>query len=467
MKPHFILLLSLLIWSCQEQSEQARKPEIKTIEKKSFKPINSEVVSKAVLYEANIRQYSDEGTFNAFANDLPVLKKMGVKIIWLMPINPISTTKSKGPLGSYYAVSDYTKVNPEFGTLEDFKSLVEKAHDLGMYVILDWVPGHTGWDHVWIKEHSDFYLKNRKGEIIDPIDFRTGKSFGWTDVADLNYNNMEMREALRQAMVYWVKETNIDGYRIDQAYAVPQEFYDKTFEALKAIKPVFLLAETDIYHPGGLKLVSKFDASYDWPGHHLSKEVAQGQKNANNYFRHLQTTLRRYGPENILVNFVSNHDENSWNGTVAESYGEAAHVFMAMNYTLPGMHLIYSGQEYDLNKRLLFFEKDSFPKTAGKTMKLLQQLGALKNNHPALESGSKGGSFQRLPTSKDQQVFAFERVKDGDTLVVIANLSKDYAQFTMPYEGSFKRYQDFKSKRLSSSYQYDMKPWEFWILVKN
>ena len=336
-----------------------------------------------------------------------------------------------------------------------------------MYVILDWVPGHTGWDHVWIKEHSDFYLKNRKGEIIDPIDFRTGKSFGWTDVADLNYNNMEMREALRQAMVYWVKETHIDGYRIDQAYAVPQEFYDKTFEALKAIKPVFLLAETDIYHPGGLKLVSKFDASYDWPGHHLSKEVAQGQKNANNYFRHLQTTLRRYGPENILVNFVSNHDENSWNGTVAESYGEAAHVFMAMNYTLPGMPLIYSGQEYDLNKRLLFFEKDSFPKTAGKTMKLLQQLGALKNNHPALESGSKGGSFQRLPTSKDQQVFAFERVKDGDTLVVMANLSKDYAQFTMPYEGSFKRYQDFKSKRLSSSYQYDMKPWEFWILVKN
>jgi glycosidase len=140
---------------------------------------------------------------------------------------------------------------------------------------------------------------------------------------------------------------------------------------------------------------------------------------------------------------------------------------MAMNYTLPGMPLIYSGQEYDLNKRLLFFEKDSFPKTAGKTMKLLQQFGALKNNHPALESGSKGGSFQRLPTSKDQQVFAFERVKDGDTLVVMANLSKDYAQFTMPYEGSFKRYQDFKSKRLSSSYQYDMKPWEFWILVKN
>ena len=460
-----ILLLSLLILSCQNQSEIARKPQVKTIDDTPFLPINEEIISKAVLYEANIRQYSVEGSFNAFAEDLPKLKKMGVKIIWLMPINPISTTKSKGPLGSYYAVSNYTKVNPEFGTLKDFKSLVNKAHQLGMYVILDWVPGHTGWDHVWIKENSDYYLKNRKGEIIDPIDFRTGKSFGWTDVADLNYKNMQMREALRKAMVYWVEETNIDGYRIDQAYAVPQEFYNKTFAILKRIKPLFLLAETDIYHPGGLDLVKKFDASYDWPGHHLSKKVAQGQKNALNYSRHIERTIKRYGPENIVVNFVSNHDENSWNGTIEESYGKAAYAFMALNYTIPGMPLVYSGQEYDLNKRLHFFEKDSFPKVSGKTMEFLQQLGALKNNHKALTSGLSGGSFRRLLNSKNDQILAFERERDGDTIVFIANLSKDYAQFTLPYEGNFKRFQDFKNKRLSSSYQYDMKPWEFWILT--
>ena len=460
-----ILLMSLLILSCQNQSEIARKPQVKTIEDTPFLPINEEIISKAVLYEANIRQYSVEGSFNAFAEDLPKLKKMGVKIIWLMPINPISTKKSKGPLGSYYAVSNYTKVNPEFGTLKDFKSLVNKAHQLGMYVILDWVPGHTGWDHVWIKENSDYYLKNRKGEIIDPIDFRTGKSFGWTDVADLNYKNMQMREALRKAMVYWVEETNIDGYRIDQAYAVPQEFYNKTFAILKRIKPLFLLAETDIYHPGGLDLVKKFDASYDWPGHHLSKKVARGQKNALNYSRHIERTIKRYGPENIVVNFVSNHDENSWNGTIEESYGKAAYAFMALNYTIPGMPLVYSGQEYDLNKRLHFFEKDSFPKVSGKTMEFLQQLGALKNNHKALTSGLSGGSFRRLLNSKNDQILAFERERDGDTIVFIANLSKDYAQFTLPYEGNFKRFQDFKNKRLSSSYQYDMKPWEFWILT--
>ena len=466
MKPFLSFLIGVFIFSCQSPKEEARKPEEKKVQVKTLAPISEEVVAHSVLYEANIRQYSEEGTFNAFAQDLPVLNKMGVKILWLMPINPISTTKRKGPLGSYYAVSDYTKVNPEFGTLEDFKALVQKAHELGIYVILDWVPGHTGWDHHWIQEKSDYYLKNRKGEIIDPIDFRTGKSFGWTDVADLNYNNLEMREELRQAMVYWVKETDIDGYRIDQAYAVPPVFYDKTIEALREIKPVFLLAETDIYHPGGINLVSKFDATYDWPGHQLSKEIAQGRRSATNYHRHIQRTNRLYGPENILVNFISNHDENSWNGTVKESYGAADHAFMAMNFTLPGMPLIYSGQEYDLNKRLRFFEKDSFPKVAGKTMELLQQLGALKNNHRALAVGTSAGSYKRINTTRDNQILAFEREKEGDTLVVVANLSKDYAQFTMPYAGSFKRYQDFKSKLLSPSYQYDMRPWEFWILIK-
>ena len=466
MRKPIIFFLGLFIVSCQIKKEEARKPIKKTIIETPIEPINNYIIAHSVLYEANIRQYSNEGTFNAFAKDLPILKKMGVKILWMMPINPISSTKSKGPLGSYYAVSDYTKVNPEFGTLEDFKALVKKAHSLGIYVILDWVAGHTGWDHIWIKENSDFYIKNRKGEIIDPIDFRTGKSFGWTDVADLNYDSFNMRKALREAMVYWVKEVDIDGYRIDQAYAVPSEFYDKTFAALREVKSVFLLAEADIYYPGGIELVNKFDATYDWSGHHLSKNLAKGRKSVNDYNRHLQNRLKLYGKKNILVNFISNHDENSWNGTVKESYGNADHVFTVMNYTTPGMPLIYSGQEYDLNKRLRFFEKDSFPKIAGKTMDLLKQLGALKNNHKALASGENGGSFKRLNTTKNKQVYAFERGKDGDTIIVIANLSKNYAQFTLPYDGIFKRYQDFKVKQLSSTYQYDMKPWEFWILIQ-
>ena len=153
-------------------------------------------LARGILYEVNIRQFTKDGTFNALAKELPEIKNLGVNILWLMPTYPISTTKSKGPLGSYYAVSDYKGVNPEYGTLNDLKSLVNKAHSLGMFVIFDWVPGHTGWDHKWIKEHPQFYLKNKSGEIIDPIDPRTGKSFGWTDVADLDYSNLSMRKSI-------------------------------------------------------------------------------------------------------------------------------------------------------------------------------------------------------------------------------------------------------------------------------
>ena len=161
MKSYLTVLLGILIFSCQSSREKARKPQESLKVTKTLEPISEKIIANSVLYEANIRQYSNEGTFNAFTKDLHLLKKMGVKILWLMPINPISTTKSKGPLGSYYAVSNYTKVNPEFGTLKDFKALVKKAHELGIYVILDWVPGHTGWDHNWIKDKSDYYLKSR------------------------------------------------------------------------------------------------------------------------------------------------------------------------------------------------------------------------------------------------------------------------------------------------------------------
>jgi len=354
-------------------------------------------------------------------------------------------------LGSYYAVADYTGVNPEFGTLEDLKDLVTQAHDLGIYVILDWVPGHTGWDNHWIKDHPEYYLQNEAGEIIDPINPFTGESFGWTDVADLNYDNMEMRQAVREAMVYWVKEVNIDGYRVDQAYAVPMEFYKKTFAALREVKPVFLLAETDVNHPGGIEMVDLFDASYDWPGHHLLKDIVHGKKNVTDWDSHIENLLETYNDRNIVVNLISNHDENSWNGTVQESFGAAADVSLALDYLSPGMPLIYSGMEYDLDKRLLFFEKDSFPKIVGKTFKLLEQLGALKLQHPALHSGVDRGTYRRLSTSINENVLAFERTKKGDTVVFIANISAEYVGFTAPFNGTFKRFEDGKVKILSDT----------------
>ncbi len=433
--------------------------------------ISKSDIASGVIYEANIRQYSEEGTFNAFTKDLPVLRDLGVKVIWLMPVNPISTTKSKGPLGSYYAVSDYKKVNPEFGTADDFRALVNKAHELGIYIILDWVPGHTGWDHVWIKEHPDFYLKNDKGEIIDPINHATGKSWGWTDVADLNYDNKKMQKAMTNAMKYWIEEFDIDGYRVDQAYAVPQSFFDKTFKALRSLKPIFLLAETDIEHPGGIELVSKFDASYH-SGNYFLNQIAQGKMTVTELESHFKSVMEKHKDENILLNYTSTHDVNSWQGTSAELYGDAYNMLTAFTYIFPGMPLIYSGQEYELNKRLLFFEKDDFPKKNGETMTLLKQLGKLKNNNDALTAGNGRAAYEsmngfvKMNHGKENQIFAFKRSSQNNTIVFVANMSKNYAQFTMNYNGTFTAFPSGKNKMLSDSYEYVMKPWEYWILLK-
>lgn len=458
MKKYLYFLLSLSLLSCQQS--------VTNIEVQSLTPITNQGIAQGVLYEVNLRQFTNEGTFNAFAEELPKVKALGVNILWFMPTFPISTTKSKGPLGSYYAVSDYKAVNPEYGSLEDLKSLVNQAHALGMYVIFDWVPGHTGWDHVWIKDHPEFYLKNEAGEIIDPIDPRTGESFGWTDVADLDYENEAMRAAMKEAMLYWIEEVDIDGYRVDQAYAVPMDFYEDTFAAMRAIKPVFLLGETDANHPGGFEHLKNFDASYDFPGHHLTKEIAHGQNTVIDYQAHRENFINKHDPSHFLLNFVSSHDENAWAGTVNEIYGEASHAMMALNYMAPGLPFLYSGVEYDLNKRLLFFEKDSFPRVAGDTYQLLKQLGELKQRHPSLNAGIDGGKYSPIETSLNEKVLAFERTKAGDTIVFMANMSKDHIGFTSPYNGYFKRYQDNKSKRLSYSYEYRMKPWEFWILKK-
>ena len=262
MKRFIIAALAVtMLTACKnETSEKSVKKEDE--KGKTLSPINDSILGQSVIYEANIRQYSPEGTFNEFTKDIPQLKELGVKVIWLMPVYPISSVKRKAAdgrfaeeiedpkerekiLGSYYAISDYTGINPEFGTLEDFQELVKTAHGNGMYVILDWVANHTGWDHVWIEEHPEFYTKNENGEIIDPINPDTGESWGWTDVADLNYDNKALWTEMRKDMRYWVEEQNIDGFRCDVAGEVPTEFWESAVEEMKQVKPIFMLAESE------------------------------------------------------------------------------------------------------------------------------------------------------------------------------------------------------------------------------
>lgn len=447
-----IVLIGILAISISCKTE-VKTEEIVLLE--TLAPISNEVLENAVIYEANIRQYSPEGTFNEFTKDIPQLKELGVKIIWLMPIYPISTTKSKGTLGSYYAISDYTKVNPEFGNLDDVKNLVKTAHENGMYVILDWVANHTGWDHVWLKEHPEYYTKNEKGEITHTV------GTDWTDVADLNYDNQEMRTEMLEDMKYWLKEANVDGFRCDVAGMVPVDFWDNTVAELKNVKPIFMLAEG--WEPELLK--NAFDMGYSWDSHHRMNHIAKGEETVENWDARMKQIDTMYAKDDILMNFVTNHDENSWNGTVKERMGDASELMLALSYCAPGMPLIYSGQEYDMNKRLRFFEKDTIVKTKGNVWPILAKLGKLKNTNKALNGGKNAAVYTRIISSNNQSILIFTREKEGEKMTFMGNLSDKEVNFAFKKEGESTDYFTEEKLVFSGDSKQTLKPWEYKILI--
>lgn len=215
-------------------------------------------VASTNIYEVNLRQYTKEGTLSAFAKHLPRLKDMGVEIIWFMPVTPISVKNRKGTLGSYYACSSYVQVNPEFGTMDDFKNIVTQIHALGMKVIIDWVANHTGWDHEWTVAHPEYYNRNADGSFKPPVE-------NWEDVIHLNFNNPQLREAMIDAMKFWVDECNIDGFRCDMAMLVPFDFWLEARKELDAIRPLFWLGEFDQWG-GDEPYALAFDVSYSGIG---------------------------------------------------------------------------------------------------------------------------------------------------------------------------------------------------------
>lgn len=385
----------------------------------------------ASLYEVNVRQYTPEGTFRAFREHLPRLKELGVDILWFMPITPISEKNRKGSLGSYYAVHDYRKINPEYGTLEDFKVVVRRAHELGFKVMVDWVANHTGWDNPLIESHPDWYTQ-RDGCIVSPVD-------DWSDVADLNYDNGEMRRYMIESMIYWVRETDIDGFRCDMAAMVPTDFWEEARVALDNVKPLFMLAEA--WEP---ELTHKaFDACYGWDLYHLMNDLAQGKKDGTALRGYFEKVDALYPERTIILNFIDNHDENSWQGCVPERMGEAFAVYAVLIYTVPGMPLLYSGQEAGLNKRLSFFEKDSIdwgyrPELAD----FYQRLNHLKCCHPALSAGKTKGEFRILDQDNVKNVFVFERRKNDDRVVVVLNLTgeKQRTMLVEEIKGDFREY---------------------------
>ena len=370
------------------------------------------------IYEVNVRQYTPEGTFQAFAKHLDRLKKMGVQTLWFMPINPISKIDRKGSLGSYYAVSDYTAINPEFGTMADWKSLVKQAHDMGFKVLIDWVPNHTGADHYWLSKHPDFYIKDITGKPVSQFD--------WTDTRKLNFSNAELRDTMINQMKYWITETGIDGLRCDYAVGPTRSFWKVCIKELKATKNVFMLAEADSawLHEVG------FDATYAWPEFNMQKLIAASKRNALAFDSVLAFTDSSLPTNGLRLFFTSNHDENSWNKADFATMPGASHApFAVLSQTMKrSIPLIYSSQEEPLLRSIKFFDKDTILynkyERAGFYKKLL-------NLHSTNEALSSNASFTRIHTQVDNKIYAYARQKKDSKVVVILNLSNSAQSFTI------------------------------------
>ena len=380
----------------------------------------------ANIYEVNVRQYTPEGTLNAFAAHLPRLQQMGVDILWFMPIHPIGKLKRKGKLGSYYAVSDYKAINPEFGKLKDFKALVQQAHELGMKVIIDWVANHTAWDHEWVKQHPEWYLKNDKGQIQSYRYDNGTEVEDWTDVVGLDYSQKTLWTAMIQAMQYWVKETDIDGFRCDVAHLLPLKFWQQARAKLDAQKPMFMLAESDDAQLHD----AAFDMTYDWALQDVLKKIAKGQADVRDLKDYLASAANALPTDGYRMTFTANHDTNSWHNHDAGHFGDAFAAMAVIAATFPGMPLVYGGQESGLNKMLQFFEKDTIDWQNFKHEKLYANLLAMKKKHPALHNGALGAPVEVFD-AENHHILAFRRQKGIDVVSVQVNMSGQNQSFNL------------------------------------
>ena len=387
----------------------------------------------AVIYEINVRQYTPEGTFAALEAHLPRLEQLGVDILWLMPVQPIGMKNRKGPLGSYYAISDYTAINPEFGTEADFKAFVDAAHQRGFRVILDWVANHTAHDHEWVTARPTYHERRADGSLINARD-NEGKETDWTDVAELDYTNRELRQTMISEMRWWLDRFGLDGFRCDVAGGVPTDFWVEARTALEAVRPdVFLLAEAE-----SPEMHAAFDMTYGWELHRLLNAIAQGKDSTASLDRYFAKQDSLYGRGAYRMYFTSNHDENSWQGSEFERMG-ANHLpaFVLSATVQNSMPLLYTGQEVSLRKRLRFFEKDTVRWNGPSLADFYSAMFRLKHEQTALANGPWGGEQRVLRTDGGPRVYAFTRTRDTSTVLVAVNfgnraVSARYTGLRMP-----------------------------------
>ncbi len=441
------VFLFFIIASCNEESKK-QSADIKN-DPAVWSPQSN-------IYEVNLRQFSLAGTIMAFEKELPRLKDMGVEVLWFMPVTPIGVEGRKmteKDMGSYYAVKNYTGFNPDYGTLDDWKKFVKHAQGMGFKVIIDWVANHTSPDNNWMKTHPEFYAKDSTGKAIAPFD--------WTDVRKLNYNNAVMRDSMIAAMKFWLTETGIDGFRCDVAEEVPVDFWKACIDSLRKIKDVFMLAEGEKpeLHEAG------FNETYCWTVMHLMKELYNGKKTVKQFDSVLHANINRFPKNAYRMFFTSNHDENSWNGTEFEKFGDAFKTFAVFTQTMyQSVPLIYNGQEDMNKKRLKFFIKDTIPWAGEMDLApFYKTLLTLRKSNMALAADA---SFKRLTSSADASIFAYQREKEGHKVIVVLNLSKLPQKFTFTDEtltGEAVNVFSSTKEKISSKQEFALGPWEYLV----
>lgn len=434
-------------------------PSDKIYQPKDYVELSHPEWSKnATIYEVNIRQYTPEGTFLAFAKHLPRLKDMGIDILWLMPIHPIGEKNRKGSLGSFYAVKNYLEVNPEFGSLADFKQLVNQIHNLGMHVLIDWVANHSAWDNPLAKEHPQWYSKTADGN------FKSTPWYDWDDIIDFDYTQAGLRKYMTQAMRYWVQETDIDGFRCDAAGFVPIDFWENARSELDTIKPVFMLAEwesRDLHKKA-------FDMTYAWSLWDKMRDAARS-KGIAPLIEYLAHDVNAFPKNAFRMTFTDNHDKNAWEGNPFDNFGDGLAAAIVLSTVVNGMPLVYSGQEAGLNKALAFFEKDTIEWKTHEHAQLFKKLFALKHQNKALWNGDWGGEMIRVLNDRQDMIISFIRQKDGDSVLSILNFSAEEITVNIQTGGYAGRYTDWFTKKeitLLNTTSFTLKAWTFLLLTQ-
>jgi glycosidase len=413
----------------------------------------------AVIYQINTRQFTAEGTIKAAAAHLPRLKKLGVDILWLMPLQEIGLKNRKGKLGSPYSIRDYYSVNAEYGDMDSLKQFVKSAHDLGMYVILDWVANHTAWDNPMFEQHPDWYRRDWKGNPHSP------SWTDWSDVITLDYSKPGVRRYMTEAMKFWVTEVGMDGFRCDVAGFVPVDFWNNVRTELDTIRPVFMLAEweTRDLH------ARAFDMTYAWSWHDTIHRIAMGKADVGSLGVYHYTDENSWPDDAMRLLFISNHDKNSWEGTQFEAFGDALENAIVLSVVSRGVPLIYNGQEAGNTKRLAFFDKDSIEWREHPVGDLYRRLIALKKGNTALWNGRWGAEMIQVTNSAPSQVFSFVRANDRNKVFAIFNFSPQMQQVTFSeaiYEGNYTDFGSGQKISLETDLSLELQPWSYRVFTR-